>query len=410
MRSIRSLLLIAATAAFSGSAPAAPPAPERRDPPARAAFSKDALVEIPMLTFGGRPILQVTINGSGPYDFILDTGSPLTVIDAGLAQELKLHDLGQTTLGSPGGEPVHSMLTRIDKMEVSGVVIIDSPGEAIDLAGFFRSEGAPRGILSYAHFAGMLLTLDYPKSRLILRQGALPEPNGRDVLAYELLYGHIRVPITVAGKAMQAHLDTGSPSLLSLPNGLSDNVPFESEPTVAGRARLVGQEREIRAGVLNGSLQIGPRTFERPRITLMDGPEVANIGRSALEAFAVTIDQENQRIEFVEGKIASDGTVGAHWANQGQGGPVRMIQPAGTKRYGISFTGIGGDVLEVRGVEADSPAQRAGLEPGDHIVQINGKPTASLSTEDRMGALRASPLKLVVERGGETLELKMTLE
>ena len=42
-------------------------------------------------------IVQVTVNGNGPYDFMLDTGTTITTVDRTLGQELALQQLGQGT-------------------------------------------------------------------------------------------------------------------------------------------------------------------------------------------------------------------------------------------------------------------------------------------------------------------------
>ena len=45
---------------------------------------------VPMLDLGGRPMVQVRINGKGPYSVMLDTGANVTVIDETLVKELGL--------------------------------------------------------------------------------------------------------------------------------------------------------------------------------------------------------------------------------------------------------------------------------------------------------------------------------
>src|SRR5262249_8912210 len=47
---------------------------------------------VPMLDFGGRPVIEVKINGKGPYQFIFDTGASFNVFDSSLAAELSLKD------------------------------------------------------------------------------------------------------------------------------------------------------------------------------------------------------------------------------------------------------------------------------------------------------------------------------
>ena len=43
-------------------------------------------------------IVPVTVNGHGPYDFMLDTGCTITTVDRELGQELALEPQGQGTV------------------------------------------------------------------------------------------------------------------------------------------------------------------------------------------------------------------------------------------------------------------------------------------------------------------------
>src|ERR1700741_2564831 len=47
-------------------------------------------------------VVPVRINHSGPYDFLLDTGAQMTMIDTALAAELRLARTGQVSMRSGG--------------------------------------------------------------------------------------------------------------------------------------------------------------------------------------------------------------------------------------------------------------------------------------------------------------------
>jgi len=64
------------------------------------------------------------------------------------------------------------------------------------------------------------------------------------------------------------------------------------------------------------------------------------------------------------------------------------------------------DNTVIGGVSADSPASRAGLEPGDIILSINGIKTEKwLEVANLISASNGEPVLLLVERNGEQLEL-----
>jgi S1-C subfamily serine protease len=71
-----------------------------------------------------------------------------------------------------------------------------------------------------------------------------------------------------------------------------------------------------------------------------------------------------------------------------------------------------GEPVVVERIEAGSPADRAGVEPGDRILSLDGIPVESIY--DYVRALQRSipgaAARLVVERDGRPLELDIDLE
>jgi len=67
--------------------------------------------------------------------------------------------------------------------------------------------------------------------------------------------------------------------------------------------------------------------------------------------------------------------------------------------------------LEVAAPIEDTPGWRAGINPGDLIIQIDGDSTEKLSTDEAVARLRGQPgtdVKLIIRRG-ETVEFPVTL-
>jgi membrane-associated protease RseP (regulator of RpoE activity) len=89
--------------------------------------------------------------------------------------------------------------------------------------------------------------------------------------------------------------------------------------------------------------------------------------------------------------------------------PESPGEPAQRGRYGFVIRAEGDDSWIVAEVLADSPAFAAGLKPGDRIMAIHGQPLAEIDPDGRMALLKQSPVKLKIDRNGESIEIEMRL-
>lgn len=377
-------------------------------------------IVLPLLDWGNRPIVELTINGTGPHRFILDTGAMETVIDAGLVQEIGLREVGKQEIMSPAGdEPKIVSRVSMGNVTLDAIVIHDLKAASMDLAGMFKSAEAPRGVLSAQIFSGGLLAIDYLNDRIVVRPGELGPADGARIFQYDESDGFPTLPISVAGTEIKAHLDTGSPATFNLPGRYMESLPLKSEPVHRGTARTVDAEIKLYGAPLQGTLLVGEYTFEDPEIVFADRFPAGNLGYGFLRQFTLTLDLKNRRIRL-------DGEEGAVLAASGSspareirtsggaaGSPVVMkrMGPEGSsrKRYGVMFPGIDGTPLVVSGVEPGSPAESAGLRAGDIIHRMNDRRLADLDSQERIGMLQASPLALEVERDGTKLRIEMEL-
>ncbi len=364
--------------------------------------------ELAMGDWVGKPILSLTIDGQGPFQFIVDTGAGVSVIDETLRDALQLEVIGEVEVGSPMGEPVTRDILELRKIRIGSIELERADTIALDLAALF-GEGpeTPRGVLSTRAITGHTVTFDFPRRLFLFSSEPLPAPDGKETIAARQEDGLLAIPVTVGDEEFWVHLDTGSPALLSLPAVDAARLPLASAPVEVGRAQLVDATVTIRSAPLDGTLQIGRHRIESPEVQFLDGGSVGNVGIELLQRFALTVDHERGRVRLV----APEGQDGAATVRAAVGEPRRMIVSGGGKRrYGIRFPGIGGDELEVLGVDQGGPAAQGGLQAGDRIIAMNGTPTRDLDSGQRVDALRGSPLELRVRRGTTELELTLSLD
>src|SRR5215471_13002131 len=79
-------------------------------------------VTVEMQEWGGRPVIEVAINGHGPYRFILDTGAAATVVSEELSRELALAPLAGVAVASANGGPAPA-IAMIDDLRIGGATL-----------------------------------------------------------------------------------------------------------------------------------------------------------------------------------------------------------------------------------------------------------------------------------------------
>lgn len=252
------------------------------------------------------PVIELAINGKGPFKFFLDTGAGVTVLNKDLAVELGLASIGTTKVGDPANpEAITADIYTLERIDLGGARFYGVTVISWDRAAL-RQGDQPRGVLGMPLFANLLLTLDYPGNQIRFAPGELPPPDQQDVLAYKPSEGGIfLVPISVAGTAMDVHLDSGSGGALMLPKSFTAQLPLAAEPVVIGRGRTVNSEFEILQAKLNGDIRIGSHSFPNPDVRFNDTLPIGHIGYGILQRFALTIDQRQHRLQFSETTMAT---------------------------------------------------------------------------------------------------------
>jgi hypothetical protein len=283
------LLALGAGVSLTARASSAAKTEKRVDPKIEVAAEG---ASVPMLDIGGRPVVEVRINGKGPFPFILDTGATQTLIDSGLSNELS----SSSTDGA-----------RIKEMFIGSIKVSDLEADAGPVSAMFgKIDKPPRGVLSAQSFPGYLLTFDYPRKKITVRKGALPEADARTILSYGADEMLPMVPVKVAGREIKVHLDTGAPFSVSLPTKYKDQVPLTAPAEEKGKARSHAGEFPIFKGTVKGEITIGEYKLATHELVFTDivpypgATPQGQVGYAALRDFAVTLDSANRRIEFAK--------------------------------------------------------------------------------------------------------------
>jgi hypothetical protein len=225
------------------------------------------------------PEVELHLNGQGPFRLIVATALQQTALDAAVADRLGLTPGPRAWVGKPEAPgSVSGEQIRIDSLRLGEIELRDVEAVRIDVAELTGGE-SPQGILGIGPFKGRLLTLDFAESSLKLETGSLPLPDGESILAYELdELSRPTIPIQVAGEKVPSHLDTIRFGGLALHSRYMEILPMATKPGIIGRTLNGEGSFDLYGGTLDGTLQIGTHSVQRPRVLFSEISEVGNLG------------------------------------------------------------------------------------------------------------------------------------
>lgn len=306
------------------------------------------------------PVLDVMVNGHGPYRFAVETGAGFIAVGPGFGAKA-----GLISTATSGGLPSY----HIDSITFAGISFQD-----FQIAEMPRGATGVDGILGLPFFQDVLLTIDYPARKLSISRDELPASNGETILDLKHSGPFWTMPIEFAGQKMRGVLDTRGTGMLSVVPQVAEKLPFDGPLQVMGRAGGAGiPDAEIKGGKLNGDVRLGRYSFTRPTITsrsLPPGfPEEPIVGDVILRNFVVSLDQRNARLRLDRTGSTS----------------IELPTPQ-SRRAGVTT----GPVQPVASTDAPGPLANYAGEFGDRVISL-------------------ADGKLFIQRpGGPQLEMKQT--
>lgn len=331
----------------------------------------------------GRVLIDVQLNGQGPFPFAIDTGAVISGVEEPLAVKL----------GLPLIRKVRLAKRQFDLFKVSDLVLGGAMRQQdAALFGLKLDLQGAHGLIA----AGIVTSFDSTLDFAALEWRVYPD-GGADRTGYSRLTSWIRqdpgangsrrigVEVMLDGAPLKLVVDTGAPKSLILERDVGrrlgywdDSRPFAPMPT----SRIDGLAPRPARSLRGGLLQIGDTRFEAPIVTVEDRKPIQGgfdgiLGLPILETMNLAVDRQ----------------AGALWV-KANGRSVR--------RERLSRTGLWIDEdsrgVKIAVVGVGSPAEAAGLKAGDRL--------SGGSFRDILRLLRAdqAPITVQVEgRGSVTL-------
>jgi predicted aspartyl protease len=116
-------------------------------------------------------LLPTFINGQGPFEFALDTGSSTTVVSPELAHRLGIETVAIPDVTAGGGHTIKASAGRVGSLAISGATVRDLPVMVADFLNMLSQVVGAKldGVAGYNLIKRFRVTIDYPNGSLHLQ-------------------------------------------------------------------------------------------------------------------------------------------------------------------------------------------------------------------------------------------------
>ncbi|HEY9826422.1 MAG TPA: aspartyl protease family protein [Stenomitos sp.] len=367
---------------------------------------------VPFEDYGGHLYIQASANGTPAENWIIDSGAADVFISQRKAAALNLQPQDQVSI--PGES--HSVSTHYVPrlaVQVGPIALQDQESVAIPAS---ETQGLEQyfgrsltGILGYELFEQLVVELNYSQHRLRLHRPSTYRYQGTG----------IRLPLLIQNKRPYVEasiLPYGSPPLQG-----RFMIDLGSNTSVSIKASC-GLERRL--------LAAAPRTLQR-QLTTIQGSTPVVLGR--LQKFQIGEIAIRQPVAVVS--ATSKGECDRITGNIGNGilrqfnvilnypqkqlilEPLRQPTEESANSYDLS-----GIALQAKGAQLNTyrignvfphtPAAQAGLQIGDIVTQVNGKPSQKLTLVEVRQQLSQpnTTARLTIRRGTRKIDTRLNLK
>jgi len=345
--------------------------------------------EIPFRLINNHIFIEAKLNGQGPFTLLVDTGGANVIVPAAM-QRLGIAGAGAIQGRGTGEDSVDISIARIDSVTLGGMTMSDQTFYGIDMTDISKAGGiAFDGLVGYEVFKRFAVEIDYQNGKLTLTRPEKFQYQGDAQPIPFIFDGQTpQVDGSIDGFEGTFTLDTGSRSSLDIMGPFAERNDFDSHydlPVEAiagwgvggpGRSKI-GRAKSLKLGpvevrdiILEVSLQKDGAFSDRYR--------AGNVGGGVLKRFTVTFDYANQ-LMWLEPN---------DWYSE----------PDRYDRSGM-WINLADNGFEIIDVVTAGPAAGAGLQGGDIITAIGGKPAGDWTLYGLRQALREQSPGTTLEVG-----------
>ena len=271
-----------------------------------ATASAPSSTTVPFTLFDNRMLVQASLDGSGPYTMIVDTGSDQLVVTPSVAQSLGLPTRRAGFANGAGSGSAELGLTRVPTVTVGSLRFSDVSAAVLDLGPIQRAIGFPHldGVIGYNMLRRFRVGVDMDGQQLTFSSAPLPVPKTAATAPFTISGGIIRVAAAVDGVDGTFMIDTGDRSSLTLFRHFAEANNFYRDAPVRNVITGIGIGGPVYSDVLRTTVSLFGITIpgvvtraSRDRGgAFAVGGGAASIGTGLLKRFNIVYDYPDSTI------------------------------------------------------------------------------------------------------------------
>ena len=364
-------------------------------------------------------VIPILVNGNGPYNFILDTGSESGLIfDRWVIAENNLVNARKIPIYASNGNKVTDLLVANDlKIQMTGVeasqqTMLVLKENNLDIKGMLGINA--HGVLGSELFNRFVVEIDYQNEKIRLyKHDHFKVPKGYKRMDIEVksFRPYITVDIKQKGRKRQKFnllIDSGASSALFLDEQRHEQIDLPKKTldhTIgSGITGLlsgkIGRVKKVWLGKhfkFKNVITSYPQQWKiQTEVSDRDGTIIRHgtLGSDMLSRFNVIYDYLNGAVYFKKTK--------------------EYKEEFKFNRAGFTFTALGKELNQyfIADIIPNSPAEKIGLQPNDEIIAIGNKPVFFYTFSEINGFLRGdtgTSFDIIIRRNGELFKKTLRL-
>ncbi len=253
-------------------------------------------------------VIQAHINGTGPFNLMIDTGIYPSILSTDVAKELGL-DLGKSPgniLGVSGTTNNPYFPININEVQVRGYKSQNLEAIAVNIDQFSSDSLKIHGILGHSFLKTLITRIDYKNKQLEFLDRLSEEmfkgkEKSKDYYSLPLNLEGGKIPrldeLVVNGEKISAWLDTGSNTTLTLSAGTANRLLLKESPYKNIKVSASGTRGDIQVKTAEAkSVQLGPFIQDSIMVIVFDSGGKNLLGNPFFENYILTLDYLNKKI------------------------------------------------------------------------------------------------------------------